>query len=241
MQTLNSKEFIEYKRKLEEKSKMSTENEVSTTESTVTKPSKKLSNIEFKYGTLVTNNELVYVMKLSAKVVENKSSTFGQFGSIFGAGGESSEATSEETINTVLLANVKPDGKVETVEVTEKAQLFKWLTNDKDAKFEIPTYLTEQLRDMVGKDMSNFKGSLKEFYPISGEEQLNLLKESVIVKEAISEFEQMAVELKTAVVAAKKSGGNIGLDHFIDRYAFNNHIMLAGPRGVKSFCDTIAA
>jgi hypothetical protein len=85
---------------------------------------------------------------------------------------------------------------------------------------------------MVGKDMSNFKGSLKEFYPISGEEQLNLLKESVIVKEAISEFEQMAVELKTAVVAAKKSGGSIGLDNFIDRYAFNNHIMLAGPRGV---------
>lgn len=232
MQTLNFKEFIEYKRKLEEKSKMSIENEAPVTESTIAKPSRKLSNVEFKYGTLVTNNELVYVMKLSAKVVENKSSTFGQFGSIFGAGGESSEATPEETINTVLLANVKPDGKVETVEVTEKAQLFKWLTSDKDAKFEIPTYLTEQLRDMVGKDMSNFKGSLKEFYPISGEEQLNLLKESVIVKEAISEFEQMAVELKTAVVAAKKSGGNIGLDHFIDRYAFNNHIMLAGPRGV---------
>ena len=67
---------------------MSIENEEPVTESTVAKPSRKLSNVEFKYGTLVTNNELVYVMKLSAKVVENKSSTFGQFGSIFGAGGD---------------------------------------------------------------------------------------------------------------------------------------------------------
>ena len=192
---------------------------------------KKLANVEFKYGALITGADVVYAMGLTAKIVENKKGGFGAFGkSMFGAGDSEEENTPEE-INTVLLASIKPDGTIETVEVTEKAAIFLWLNGAKDVKYELPTYLNESLRGIVGKDMADFKGRLKVFQPIK-DEYLELLKTSALVTEAISEFESNAISLRDVVVEAKKSGGNIGLDSFIERYAFNNHILLAGPRGV---------
>ena len=207
------------------------EKTIETAATVSVEPSKKLGNITFSYGSLVTGADIVHSLHLSAKVVDNKTSGYGAFGSMFGAGASSVDEEKVEEINTVLLANVKPDGTVETVEVTEKAQLFKWLSAAKEAKYEMPTYLNDALRGIVGKDMSDFKGKLKIFNPIQ-DHQLDLLKANALITEAIKDFETNALSLKEAVVASKKSGGNIGLDTFIERYAFNNHILLAGPRGV---------
>ena len=222
---------------------MSSENEVVNTmgaASAVAEPTKKLASVEFKYGALVTGMDVVYAMSLTAKVVENKKSALGAFGSMFGAGGASEDVEAPEEINTILLASISPDGKVETVEVTEKAGIFQWLNGGKDAKYEIPTYLHEGLRGIVGKDMADFKGKLKTFSPIK-DEYIELLKTNALVTEAIAEFEANAISLRDVITESKKSGGNIGLDSFIERYAFNNHILLAGPRGVKFLHDTIAA
>lgn len=199
------------------------------------KTAKKLTNIEFKYGALVTGSDIVYAMRLSAQVVDDKKGGLGAFGaSMFGTGASDAESESDK-INTVLLANIKPDGTVETVELTEKATLFKWVTADKEAKYEIPTYLNDTLRGIIGKDMADFKNILKDFNPIK-DEYVHLLTAHPLVASAVNEFEANAISLRDTVVAAKKAGGNIGLDGFIERYAFKNHILLAGPRGVgKTF------
>lgn len=196
------------------------------------KSTKKLSNIEFKYGALaLKSGQVVYAVKLSGKITDATTSTFGSFGgSLFG--GKSEDEAEPELVNTVLLANVnKSTGAVETVEITESADLYGWVTGSKEAKYELPTYLNDTLRNIVGQNMSDFKGIIKEFKPLT-DESVELFKESSIVTEAMEEFTKAAVELTKAVEAAKKSGGNIGLDGFINRYAFNNHILLAGPRGV---------
>ena len=153
------------------------------------------------------------------------------------------EVTAEvqETINTVLLAEVNPKtNEVAYVEITESSPIFTWLIGDKTAKFEIPSYLSDNLRTIVGKSMTEFKGILNNYAPLNHETNA-LVSSDVVITNSIKDFTEAAIQLKDAIVTAKKLGGNIGLDGFIERYAFNNHVLLAGPRGVKFLHDTIAA
>ena len=167
---------------------------------------------------------------------------FGGFGSSLLAGtADSTPAEEQETINTVLLAVVNPKtNEVAYVEITETSPIFTWLIGDKTAKFEIPSYLSDNLRTIVGKSMTEFKGILNNYSPLNHETQA-LVSSDVVISNSIKEFTEAAIQLKDAIVTAKKLGGNIGLDGFIERYAFNNHVLLAGPRGVKFLHDTIAA
>ena len=203
------------------------------------KPTKKLSQPEVKYGALVIGNEVMYALNIKAKVTTT-TNMFGGFGSSLLASTADSR-TEDETINTVLLADVNPKTNVVSyVEITESSPIFAWLIGDKHAKFEIPTYLSDNLRTIVGKSMTDFKGILNNYAPLNHETQV-LVSSDVVITNSIKDFTEAAIQLKDAIVTAKKLGGNIGLDGFIERYAFNNHVLLAGPRGVKFLHDTIAA
>ncbi len=206
------------------------------------KPTKKLSQPEVKYGALVVGNEIFYALNIKAKVTTS-TNMFGGFGSSLLASTADSSSTVEaqEIINTVLLAVVNPKtNEVAYVEITESSPIFTWLIGDKTAKFEIPTYLNDVLRTIVGKSMTEFKGILGNYAPLNRETQA-LISSDVVITNSMKEFTEAAIQLKDAIVTAKKLGGNIGLDGFIERYAFNNHVLLAGPRGVKFLHDTIAA
>ena len=214
-------------------------NRTETTEATITstkKPTKKLSQPEVKYGALTISNEVFYALHIKA-VVSNGSGLFGGFGSALLAGGSSeTDTTAPETINTVFVAktNLK-NNDIDLLEITEKSALFGWLTGDKAAKFELPTYLNDQLRSIVGSSMTQFKGILAGYQPLS-DEHIELLQADPVVKSALDDFKEAAIQLRDTLVEAKKNGGNVGLDAFIDRYAFMNHVLLAGPRGVgKSY------
>ena len=205
------------------------------------KPTKKLSQPEVKYGALVVGNEIMYALNIKAKVTTS-TNMFGGFGSSLLAGTtESVTVEDQETINTVLLADVNPKTNIVSyLEITESSPIFAWLIGDKHAKFEIPTYLNDTLRTIVGKSMTEFKGILNNYAPLNSETNA-LVSSDVVISNSIKEFTEAAIQLKDAIVTAKKLGGNIGLDGFIERYAFNNHVLLAGPRGVKFLHDTIAA
>lgn len=219
-------------------------NSTEPTEATVTvtkKATKRLMQPEVKYGALTVSNEVFYALHIKA-VVSTGGGLFGGFGSTLLAGGSPEVDTpAPELINTIFIAktNLK-NNDIDLMEITEKSALFGWLAGDKTAKFELPTYLNDQLRSVVGSSMTQFKGILAGYQPLSDEHN-GLLQADPVVKSAIYDFKEAAIQLRDTLVEAKKNGGNIGLDAFIDRYAFLNHVLLAGPRGVKSFCDTIAA
>lgn len=212
------------------------------TSATITKKAtKKLMQPEVKYGALTVSNEVFYALHIKA-VVSTGGGLFGGFGSTLLAGGSPEGNTpAPETINTIFIAktNLK-NNDIDLMEITEKSALFGWLTGDKAAKFELPTYLNDQLRLIVGSSMTQFKGILAGYQPLS-DEHIILLQEDTVINSALEDFKEAAIQLRDTLVEAKKNGGNVGLDAFIDRYAFLNHVLLAGPRGVKSFCDTIAA
>lgn len=200
------------------------------------KPTKKLSQPEVKYGALVVGNEVMYALNIKAKVTTS-TNMFGGFGSsLLASTADSVSVEEQETINTVLLAVVSPKSNdVTYVEITETSPIFTWLIGDKTAKFEIPSYLSDNLRTIVGKSMTEFKGILNNYAPLNHETQA-LVSSDVVITNSIKDFTEAAIQLKDAIVTAKKLGGNIGLDGFIERYAFNNHVLLAGPRGVgKTF------
>ena len=221
------------------------DNIIETTETTVITPStkkatKKLMQPEVKYGALTVSNEVFYALHIKA-VVSTGGGLFGGFGSALLAGGSPEDLPAPETINTVFIAktNLK-NNDIDLMEITEKSALFGWLTGDKAAKFELPTYLNDQLRSIVGSSMTQFKGILAGYQPLS-DEHITLLQEDAVINSALKDFKEAAIQLRDTLVEAKKNGGNVGLDAFIDRYAFKNHVLLAGPRGVKHFHDTIAA
>ena len=205
------------------------------------KPTKKLSQPEVKYGALVVGNEIMYALNIKAKVTTS-TNMFGGFGSsLLASTPDSVTVEEQEFINTVLLAVVNPkSNEVAYVEITETSPIFTWLIGDKTAKFEIPTYLSDNLRTIVGKSMTEFKGILNNYAPLNHETNA-LVSSDVVITNSVKDFTEAAIQLKDAIVTAKKLGGNIGLDGFIERYAFNNHVLLAGPRGVKFLHDTIAA
>ena len=134
------------------------------------KPTKKLSQPEVKYGALVVGNEIMYALNIKAKVTTS-TNMFGGFGSsLLASTADSTTAEVQEIINTVLLAEVNPKtNEVAYVEITESSPIFTWLIGDKTAKFEIPTYLTDNLRTIVGKSMTEFKGILNNYAPLNHE------------------------------------------------------------------------
>lgn len=218
-----------------------TTDSIAATITTTKKVTKRLMQPEVKYGALTVSNEVFYALHIKA-VVSTGGGLFGGFGSGLLAGDSTEEGTpAPEIINTVFVAktNLK-NNEIDLLEITEKSALFGWLIGSKDAKFELPTYLNDQLRSIVGSSMTTFKGVLSEYQPLS-DEHIELLQADPVVKSALDDFKEAAIQLRDTLVEAKKNGGNVGLDAFIDRYAFLNHVLLAGPRGVKSFHDTIAA
>ena len=209
------------------------DNKADATITSTSSPSKKLAQQEVKYGALVHGTEIVYALSVNAKVVSASAGLFGGFGTSL-----VSEDTPEDqqTLSTVFIAKIDPATKKTAVyEITETSPVFNWLSGNKSAKYDIPTYVNEQLRALIGKSMSDFKGVLSYYSPLSDAE-LALIYSDSVVKAALDDFSDAAIQLHDALLECKKSGGNIGLDGFIDRYAFKNHVLLTGPRGVgKTF------
>ena len=66
---------------------------------------------------------------------------------------------------------------------------------------------------------------------------MEALKETGKLEECIEFAKQLDLEL----AKDKKASASVGLDDFIERYAFKEHILLAGPAGGKFFHAPIAA
>ena len=209
--------------------------------STPSKPNKKLVQPEVKYGALVDGNDLVYAVHIKAQISQG-GGLFGGFGSSLVAS-DKSVKSEVQCIDTILMAKVKKTATETTVEVNEISpsdNLYLWFTGDKTAKYTLPTYIAEDLKNIVGNAMAQFKGSLVNFAPLTSE-TLVLIQADPVISSALEDLKEASIQLSDVVQEAKKLGGNLGLDGFIERYAFNNHVLLAGPRGVKFLHDTIAA
>ena len=89
------------------------------------KPTKKLSQPEVKYGALVVGNEIMYALNIKAKVTTS-TNMFGGFGSsLLASTADSVPAEEQETINTVLLADVNPKTNIVSyLEITESSPIF---------------------------------------------------------------------------------------------------------------------
>jgi hypothetical protein len=192
-----------------------------------------LLGTKIKQSVFITSNgTLTYGAHL--KGVLGEQGTKSAFASVLG--NTIDETESEKVINTYLY--IDPATKA----LKEASKTHKWLTG-KMKSVNLDSY-PESLQKTIVGSLNEVKGIFKEensYSPLK-EHQETLQEDPVLEKlypELLEMFEVMITEIDTE----KKKFTNVGVDDFIQRYAFNKHIMIMGPRGagktytVSQYCE----
>jgi len=137
----------------------------------------------------------------------------------------------------------------------EKSVTFLDVSNKKLSSFlvdgkENPTFdmYDEVIAKAIKKDIGKFKryfksvssNSVKSIVDLK-ESELKALIQSPKLEEAKEYIEKQYALMMKGIEEEKKKNGSLGLEEFIDRYAFKKHVLLIGKAGTKFELGSFAA
>jgi len=181
--------------------------------------SKTFANIKQQFGMVLIKGELHFGVHLQGTITEKGKSGF----SILSADIDDND---DIGINTVLYAQA--NGELKEVDTTDV-----WYFNKK-SEVQLNTIISDKVRKMVLKDINSMKACLSDFHsPLSSlsEADVEVALEVMTEKGILKDLEDFSEQLYKELAAEKKASSNVGLEAFIERYAFKEHILLAGPAG----------
>lgn len=184
---------------------------------------KKLTNVKTNLGMMIINNDVYFGAHLQCTVTDANSNAF----SAFLSKSESSDTPdSRELINTIIVYDPSTSS---ISEVSDESSL-KWFKGE-SKEFHLPSFLNQEFKDAIVADMKKVKSCLSTYEPIPDKYQ-DLLSEDPLIASAMQSILDNGASLTSSIKILKKSTANVDLAAFIDRYAFKQHIMLMGPRGM---------
>ena len=197
-----------------------------------------VGEIKFDYSMLYVNNRLTFGALVRATL---------------------KEAGEEEEPSGFFSKAAKPDENVKLftsfifVEPNGKDVRFLYVNNSKEAGFLIngsgaPTFdqYSEEIAKAIKKDIGKYKGFLAKqpintivsFSKLEHGERQSILEHPKF-EDAIETCTKQYELMMKGIEAERKKHASIGLDDFLERYAFKKHILLVGKAGVsKTFSAT---
>jgi len=201
--------------------------------------SKVIGESKYDYSMLYVNGKLTFGALVRATFKE------GEEGEADSGGGFFSKAASptEDVKVFTSFMFVKPNGtEVDFIDTSKKSSSF--LTSGSGA----PTFdmYSEEIAKAIKKDIGKYKGFLgkqpagtvidaADLEP----DELKILADSDKMKDAAETCTKQYTLMMKGIEAEKKKHAGIGLEDFLERYAFKKHILLTGPAGhSKTFSAT---
>ena len=203
-----------------------------------------MENFKADYSMLYVNKKLTFGALVRCTVKEASGDEEVSAGGFFSKPVATTADDIEEGTKVITtFVYVKPDGKT-----------MLWLDADsKGAEFLVqgksaPTFdmYSDDIAKAIKKDVGKYKGFLnkqpegviKDINALSHDEQ-----QAVVQSDLFKDMEEVAVKqyglMMKGIDAEKKKHAGIGMDDFLERYAFKKHILLTGKAGVsKTYTST---
>ena len=184
---------------------------------------KSFVNVKTELGICVVDGKVSYGMHVKGLLTESAKSAFTVLNT-------DKDTTSDIPIDTYLF--IMPN-RTEISEV-QSDKAFNWFFGN-SKKPDIPLDISEGVRKLILADMNKVKGVFKDsFNPIQelpDPEDVNTIMDHLESLGVIKDCFEYANQLDLELTKDKRASATVGLDDFIERYAFTEHILLAGPAG----------
>jgi len=205
-------------------------NEIEVVEHTAksVEATKTFADVKTDYGVVLVQGQLYYGCHLRGTLTEKNKTAF----SVLAA---TVEDIDDIKLDTFIFGQIK-NGRLALAEI-EDNQLYTWFFNS-SVTATLPT-LSKDVKTIVLKDINKWKGMYEgshgTFAPLNKLE--DNLSDVVIAsnqyKEMCEHLEVLGTQLANELVKIKKDLQGIGLEGFIDRYAFKEHVLVSGPSGAS--------
>jgi len=191
--------------------------------SKATKVGKVFTNIKTNTGVYINKRKLTYGCRLTGVITDAAKSAF----SILS---DDKDKAEELFIDTIIFAASDHESIEEIAEVADNGWYFGTVKEPK-----VSSDISDKIRKMVLKDLNAMKGAFKDnnYNPISrlSNDDISIVMETLSSRNTLTEILDFSKQLEEELVKDKKASSNIGLGDFIERYAFKEHVLLAGPAG----------
>jgi len=192
---------------------------------------KTFADVKTDYGVVLIQGKLYYGCHLRGTLTEKSKTAFSVLSS-------SIDDVADVKLDTFIFGQLQDD-KLTLAEI-EAAELYDWFFNS-SASATLPA-LSKDVKAIVLKDINKWKGmfdglkgSYGTFSPMStlSDELTQVVISSNQYTEMCSQLETLGTQLATELAKIKKELQGIGLDGFIERYAFKEHVLVSGPSGAS--------
>ena len=189
---------------------------------------KTFADVKTDYGVVLVQGQLYYGCHLRGTLTEKSKTAFSVLSS-------SIDDVDDIKVDTFIFGQIRGDNL--TLAEIEQSELYEWFFNS-SATATLPA-LSKDVKAIVLKDINKWKGMYEgghsTFSPLSGlsDELASPVVSSNQYAEMCSQLETLGTQLATELAKIKKDLQGIGLEGFIERYAFKEHVLVSGPSGAS--------
>ena len=192
---------------------------------------KTFADVKTDYGVVLVQGQLYYGCHIRGTLTEKSKTAFSVLST-------SIDDVDDIKLDTFIFGQMR-NGSLALAEIDDASStdMYNWFF-DSSATATLPA-LAKDVKAIVLKDINKWKGmyegSHSTFSPMSkmSDELVNPIVTSNQYAEMCTQLKTLGTQLATELAKIKKDLQGIGLDGFIDRYAFKEHVLVSGPSGAS--------
>jgi len=190
---------------------------------------KVFADVKTDFGICVVEGRLHYGCHIRGIITNKTKSAF----SVLATTPENSE---DKIIDTFLLAVSATETDIKLAEI-EQTSTFNWFF-DSSASLTLPT-LSKEVKAIVLKDVNKWKGmyegksSTFSSLTTASPDEVKAVTTSKQYNDIVTQIQTLGHQLQLELDKIKKDMQGIGLEGFIERYAFKEHVLVSGPSGAS--------
>jgi len=189
---------------------------------------KTFADVKTDYGVVLVQGKLYYGCHLRGTLTEKSKTAFSVLSSTI-------DDVDDIKLDTFIFGQMQ--GTDLALAEIDTSDLYNWFFNS-SATATLPA-LSKEVKAIVLKDINKWKGMYEgghsTFAPLTtlSDELAEPIITSNQYAEMCTQLQTLGVQLASELAKIKKDLQGIGLEGFIDRYAFKEHVLVSGPSGAS--------
>jgi hypothetical protein len=188
------------------------------------------ADVKTDYGMVVVQGNIFYGCHLKGTLTEKSKTAFSVLST-------SIDDVEDLKVDTFLFGSIGKDGKLKIAEIEPNKSMYDWFFTN-SITITLPT-LSIEVKQLVLKDINKWKGmyegsnnTLSRLSSLPGD-LFEIVAKSTQYTEVLNQLETLGTQLQLELSKIKQELKGVGLEGFIDRYAFKEHVLVAGPSGAS--------
>jgi len=189
---------------------------------------KTFADVKTDYGIVAVQGKIFYGCHLRGTLTEKSKTAFSVLATTI-------DDVDDIKVDTFIFGQIR-NGNLKLAEI-EQNELYDWFFNS-GATATLPT-LSKDVKTIVLKDINKWKGMYEgpsgTFAPLKDlqDEDAGPVLTSSQYKEMCNQLATLGKQLQLELDKIKQELRGVGLEGFIERYAFKEHVLVSGPSGAS--------